>query len=99
MEVIDAAVNSGVDIKTAAVAALIMLALGGAGGSVLSGGVSSDKHDALAETVARHDGRIERLEEQERLLTLTLSQVSQEQRYANEKLDRIERAITRMEEP
>lgn len=98
LELAEAAVSGGIDIKTAAVAALIMLALGGAGGSVLSG-VSADKHDALADTVARHDGRIERLEEQERLLTLTLSQVSQEQKYANEKLDRIERAISRMEEP
>lgn len=94
LELAEAAVSSGIDVKTAAIAALITMALGGAGGSVLSG-VSADKHDALAETVARHDTRLERLEEQERLLTLTLNEVRQEQRYATEKLDRIERVLTR----
>lgn len=90
--------ENGVNIKTAAIGAIITLALGGAGGTALSGGVSADKHEALAETVSRHDDRLVRLEEQERLLTMTLNEVRQEQRFANEKLDRIERAISRGEE-
>ena len=100
LEAAQAAVNNGVSPKTAAIVALVMLALGGGTGTLLSG-VSQDKHDALAAQVVTHDSRIERLEDRERDLFIAItqvqaatSQVRQDQAAMKHQLDRIE---TRLE--
>lgn len=94
---------SAVDYKTTAVIGLVMLALGGGTGTLLSG-VSQDKHDALVAdvasrhetvtaTMASHNARIERLEDRERDLFIAITQIRQEQTAQREYLERIDRKL------
>ena len=84
-----------VDRKIAAIITVLALAGGGSVGTFLGAGVSVERYEGLVSDVQRIDTRVERLEQQERVTMIELTQMKSTLLSIDEKLDRIEKRLER----